>query len=57
VDSAVEALAEIGDPRAREAVELTRRRWVAINFENPQIVEACNDALKRFNEVQGKASN
>ena len=24
------------------------RRWAAIDFENPQIVEACDAALKRF---------
>ena len=38
---AVIALGRIGDARAREAIEATRRRWRAIDFENPQIVEAC----------------
>lgn len=48
VSDSVDALGKIGDPRAREAIELTRRRWVAIHSENPQIVEACDRALKAF---------
>ena len=44
--SALIALRKIGDPSAREAIELTKRRWETINFENPQIVEACDKALK-----------
>jgi hypothetical protein len=39
------ALGQIGDPEAREALELTLRRWQAIGFENPQIVEAAETAL------------
>lgn len=51
VYSAVYALAQIGDPRAKEAVELTRNRWVAILFDNPQIIEECDRALKRYAEA------
>jgi hypothetical protein len=46
--TAVLALGAIGDPAARGAVERTRTRWKQINFENPQIVEACDDALAAF---------
>lgn len=48
VYAAVNALAKIGDPDAEEAVVLTRRRWVAIKFENPQMVEACDRVLKNM---------
>jgi len=37
---------QIADPRARPAIEKTRKRWVANHFENPQIVEECDAALK-----------
>ncbi len=40
------ALAKIGKPRAKEAIELTKRRWEAIDFSNPQIVEESERALK-----------
>ena len=43
---AVCALRSFEDPRAREAIEITRRRWKSINFENSQIVEECEAALK-----------
>lgn len=46
VSNSVNALHRIGVPAARKAIEQTRRRWEAINFENPQIVEACEAALK-----------
>lgn len=52
VYQAVIALRTIGDPRAREAVELTLRRWKAINFENPQIVEECEKALSTFDKKE-----
>ena len=45
---AVCALRSFADPRAREAIEITRRRWKSIKFENPQIVEECETALKAF---------
>jgi len=45
---AVCALRSFADPRAREAIEITRQRWKSINFENSQIVEECEAALKAF---------
>lgn len=45
---AVMALGKIGDPRAQEAVQVTRSRWTEIDFDNPQIIEACNAALRSF---------
>jgi hypothetical protein len=48
VFSTVYALEEIHDRRARNAIELTRKRWALIQFENPQIVEECDNALKSF---------
>ena len=38
------------DPRAKEALELTSRRWKSIKFENPQIAEECEAALKAFSQ-------
>jgi hypothetical protein len=47
--AAVVALDRLDDPSAREVVERTRARWEAFHFdENPQIVEACDKALKRW---------
>ena len=46
VYDSVNALHRMGVPAARKAIEQTRRRWEAINFENPQIVAACEAALK-----------
>lgn len=43
--AAVLALEAIGDKRARQVIAQTRKTWVAINFDNPQIVEACDAAL------------
>jgi hypothetical protein len=36
------------DPEAKDALELTRARWVAINFDNKQIVEECEAALREL---------
>jgi hypothetical protein len=52
VYNAVIALREIDDPRAREVIELTKRRWKAINFLNPQIVVACERALETLAAAQ-----
>jgi len=46
VYSAVHALEEIGSPRAGAALEATRRQWLTIPFDTPQIVEACDHALR-----------
>ena len=42
------ALNKLNDPRAKDAVELTAKRWRAMNFSNPQIVEECDRALKEW---------
>jgi hypothetical protein len=47
VYKSVIALGRIGDARAIEVIERTRRRWRAVTFENPQVVEACDQALAR----------
>jgi len=46
VFEAVIALHKIGDRRAKPTIELTLRRWKAINFRNPQIVDECEAALR-----------
>jgi hypothetical protein len=46
----VVALRSFRDPRAKEALELTERRWEAIKFDNPQIVEECRAALDALAE-------
>lgn len=43
---AVVALKQIAAPRTREFIESTRDRWIAINFSNSQIVEACDTFLQ-----------
>jgi hypothetical protein len=45
VYGAVAALRSFHDPAAREVLELTRGRWQALAFDNPQIVEECDRAL------------
>ena len=47
---AVVALGLIADRRARPALELTRRRWRAIKFANPEIVDASKAALKHLTD-------
>jgi hypothetical protein len=48
VYAAVTTLVKLGDRRAWEALELTRRRWAAGGFENTQIRDACLDGLRRM---------
>ena len=50
VYSAVNALHHIGDTRAKDAIELTLKRWKVIAFSNPQIIEACEQALRDLSE-------
>lgn len=50
VYGAVAALRSFHDPAAREVLELTRGRWLALAFDNPQIVEECDRAL---HELEG----
>ena len=51
--SAIYALQAFRDPRAKEVLEVTRDRWKAINFDNPQIVEGCEAALRALPELEG----
>ncbi len=46
--AAVYTLRSFGDPKAKDALEMTRKRWSAINFDNPQIVEECDAALREL---------
>ena len=48
VYAAVCALRSFKNPGARDALELTRRRWAAVGFENRQIVEECEAALSEL---------
>ncbi len=48
VYAAVYALWQIGDPKATEAVRKTERRWRLISSDDNQIVETCEQALKKF---------
>ncbi|MDX9971739.1 MAG: hypothetical protein RBU21_01985 [FCB group bacterium] len=43
---AVAALRHLGNPSAREAIELTLNRWRGIVVDTPQIVEECERALR-----------
>jgi hypothetical protein len=51
---AVSTLGALGDSRASAAIKRTKIRWESINFENPQIVEACEKSLKRIAEEQNR---
>ena len=42
------ALRSFHDVKAREVLEMTKRRWEATAFENPQIVEECDAALREL---------
>jgi hypothetical protein len=42
------ALRSFRDPKAKEVLEITRDRWKALSFENPQIVEECDAALREL---------
>ncbi len=46
VSSAVYALGQIQDPKAKDAIEQTRRRWEPIKLADPQIVDDCDNALR-----------
>ena len=42
------ALRSFKDPAAKEILSITRDRWKTIGFDNPQIVEECEAALREF---------
>jgi hypothetical protein len=48
VYTAVCTLRSFRDPRARDMLEATRKRWTEIGFENTQIVEECEAALREL---------
>jgi hypothetical protein len=48
VFGAVYTLRSFGDPKAKDVLEMTRKRWSAINFDNTQIVEECEAALREL---------
>jgi hypothetical protein len=47
--ASVVALHKIGDRSAVDIIRKTHARWSAIGFDNPQIVEACVEALAGWN--------
>jgi len=50
VRRAVWGLCQLDDPRAKDSLEMTKRRWESINFPNKDIVEMCERALKRMSQ-------
>ena len=54
VYSGVYLLRNFPDPRAKEVLELTRNRWKSLAFENPQIVDECEAALRALSQRQRK---
>ena len=50
VYTAAYTLRSFRDPLAKEALELTKKRWQALNFENKQIVEECEAALRELTQ-------
>jgi hypothetical protein len=48
VYAGVSALRAFRDPSSKQVLELTRKRWSAINFDNTQIVETCESALSEL---------
>jgi hypothetical protein len=53
--TAVYTLRVLRDPRAKEVLEVTRDRWKAINFDNSQIVEECEIALRELPKLEPEA--
>lgn len=48
VYTAVYTLRSFRDPQARDILEATRKQWTGIGFENTQIVEECDAALREL---------
>jgi hypothetical protein len=48
VYGAVYTLRSFGDPKAKDALEMTRKRWSAVEIGNKQIVEECEAALREL---------
>jgi len=49
----VYALRSFKDARAEDVLKMTRDRWKAINFDNTQIVEECEAALRELSDRKG----
>lgn len=49
------ALRSFKDPRAKDVLKMTRDRWKAIGFDNPQIVEGCEAVLRELYARKGDA--
>ena len=49
------ALRSFNDPRAEAVLTLTRDRWQSIGFDNPQILEECEAALRKLQEEKEAA--
>ena len=52
---AVCALRSFNDPRSLESLTMTRDRWQSIRFDNPQILEECEAALRKLSESKEDA--
>jgi hypothetical protein len=55
VRAAIYALGEIGDPRAEQLVEESRRRWQEIPSARKEILDVCDLAMERIQERKLKA--
>jgi hypothetical protein len=55
VYDAVYTLRSFGDPKAKDALEMTRKRWIAVDFDNKQIVEECEAALRELAAMEKPA--
>ena len=52
----VAVLKDFRDVQAREAIELTQKRWQKISFGNPQILKECAAALKALGGMSEKGT-
>jgi hypothetical protein len=55
VYGAVYTLRSFCDPKAKDVLEITRKRWIAVDFDNKQIVEECEAALRELAAKEGAA--
>lgn len=49
------ALRSLKGPMAKDVLTMTRDRWKAIHFDNTQIVEECEAALRELSAIEGTA--
>jgi hypothetical protein len=55
VYGAVYTLRSFCDPKAKDVLEITRKRWIAVDFDNKQIVEECEAALRELAAMEKPA--